>query len=170
MGTGAGPAPAMPQPGRHLLANRDFAWKGYRIVLAILSVTVLAMTAANGPAKADDWPDHDRRIEQWAAQRISGKLGELRGSFGDRASLDAIIGREQVAAPKRKIEPLPRIFVRPTTTPKLPPVVQNDMLPPGVDPMITGSNAHPTGAARRDAMIERRTAHFMTREPRLLFD
>ena len=122
----------------------------YFVMLAILAAAGSAATAA----MADDWPDHDRRIEKWVAEQISGKLGELRGSFDHQEDIDAVIVHTVPKTPKPRPKPASRIFILPKATRTLPPIVGNDILPPGVDPIITGSNAHPTGNARRrgDAM------------------
>ena len=128
-----------------------------------------AIALATGPlsaitqAAAEDWPDHDRRIEQWAAQKISAKLGDLRGTFGHEMDLASATVHESFDQPKPLKKPSSRIFVLPKKPGEaLPPLVSNEAvprgvdpvltgstraLPPGVDPIVTGSNAQPTGAA-----------------------
>ena len=115
----------------------------YFVMLAFVAAIVPSSIAG----AAEDWPDHDHRIEKWTAERLSGKLGSLRGGFDHRERVDAVIVRSVPEKPEPRKKPATRIFILPTTGETLPPIVENDRLPPGVDPIITGSNKHPTGNA-----------------------
>ncbi len=80
-------------------------------------------------AYADDIVKHDRKVERAAAERIAGKLGDMRGGVSHDADLATLI--------EMKRKKLPRPMQ--TSNGALPPMVMNEV-PEGVDIMITGSN------------------------------
>lgn len=156
------------------MAQTNCRKAAFAAAIALATAPLSAITQA----AAEDWPDHDRRIEQWAAQKISAKLGDLRGTFGHEMDLASATVHESFDQPKPLKKPSSRIFVLPKKPGEaLPPLVSNEAvprgvdpvltgstralppgvdpivtgtaktLPPGVDPIVTGSNAQPTGAA-----------------------
>ena len=121
------------------MAKRD--WN--RAALVTHALIVGGSLTIAGSATAQSWPDHDRKIEQWAARQVSGKLGDLRGSFGHETEIVKETVHESYARPKQRPKPATRIFVLPRAGEALPPVVSNDVLPAGVDPVLTGSTDGP---------------------------
>ncbi len=105
-------------------------WRG--IVMSIGKSAILAILVSflAGTAHADDIIKHDRKVERAAAERIAGKIGDMRGGASHDADLATLIEM------KRKKLPRP---MQTGNSAALPPMVMND-LPQGVDTMITGSN------------------------------
>jgi hypothetical protein len=84
-----------------------------------------AMVLASAlPGVAQDRREYDPRIEKWAAERISGKLGELRGSFALDEGVDAATVHDAFSKPPPKPKRLSPIFVLPKrASEQLPPIV-----------------------------------------------
>lgn len=114
---------------------------------------MLALLAGVTPAHAGDWPDHDRRIEHWTARKLAERLGELRGAFGPDEHVGRVTVHKAIMEPQETPRHLSPVFAPAPVADSLPPIVLNDGVPAGVDPIITGSNARPTLAARRAGHI-----------------
>jgi hypothetical protein len=136
-------------------------WIGAALAAAI------ALTTGPLTAIAEDWPDHDQKMEKWTTEQFSDKLGELRGSFGRNTDLDAVIVHESKIDTGMPARPTTRIFVVPKTRETLQPVVSSAILPAGVDPIITGSNAMPAGEAE---MVSRLSGLMLPRPQGWLLD
>jgi len=137
-----------------------------RAILAGLAM--LAATGFHDASQAQERRTFDAKIEKWVAQRIAPRLGQLRGGFAPDQSLAEATVHEAYSRPAPQPEaakpvsapqagPLPvdsapallprRAAPALPAAPQMRKVVTVGIVPEGVDPMITGSNEHPTGLA-----------------------
>lgn len=96
------------------------AGKGAALAAALLLAGVLNATA-------QDRREFDAKIEKWAARQISGRLGDLRGSFALDQHVDAATVHNAFSQPAPKPKRLSPIYRLPQVGEPLPPIVMNDV-------------------------------------------
>jgi hypothetical protein len=93
------------------------------LVLPALASALLLASALQAPAQ--EHRRYDAKIEKWVAKKISGKLGELRGTFALKEDLDAITVHETWSRPASPAKLPSPIYQIPRFGGPLPPIVMD---------------------------------------------